>query len=119
MTYRCRQASLAGPTPRRVGRHIFFPGAILLLLTCGQVTAEDWPQFRGPNCSGVSLSKQSLPVEFSAKDKVRWSVKLGDGIGSPVIAKGRVFVTAMTAKQKIGVACFDAGSGKELWSREW
>jgi outer membrane protein assembly factor BamB len=116
MIYGCGQAKIPRPTTRTVGRHILYPGAILLL-ACGQVPAEDWPQFRGPNCGGVSTSKHSLPVEFSAKDKVRWSAKLGDGIGSPVIAKGRVFVTAMTAKQKFGVSCLDAGSGKELWSR--
>jgi outer membrane protein assembly factor BamB len=83
------------------------------------LAAEDWPQFRGPNCSGVSASKRSLPVEFSEKKNVRWSVKLGDGIASPVVAAGRVFTTAMTAKQKFGVFCFDAAGGKPLWSREW
>lgn len=27
--------------------------------------AEDWPQFRGINASGVTMSKKPLPTEFS------------------------------------------------------
>ena len=57
----------------------------------GLSNAEDWPQFRGPNASGVSWSDAPLPVEFSATENVAWSIEMGDGIGSPVIAAGRVF----------------------------
>jgi outer membrane protein assembly factor BamB len=92
---------------------------ILALALPATLKAEDWPQFRGPNCSGVSMSRLPLPTEFSSKDKVRWSVNLGDGIASPIVSRGRVFVTAMTEKEKFGVFCFDAGNGKELWKREW
>src|SRR5262245_44946687 len=38
--------------------------AALLFPVSPQLTAEDWPQFRGPNCSGVSSSKKSLPLHF-------------------------------------------------------
>jgi hypothetical protein len=48
--------------------------------------AEDWPQFRGPNCSGVSASIKPLPTTFSDKEHVRWSADLGEGIASPVVA---------------------------------
>jgi outer membrane protein assembly factor BamB len=81
--------------------------------------AEDWPQFRGPNCSGVSTSKKALPTEFSDKDKVRWSADLGEGIASPIVAGGRVLATAMTGKQRFAVFCLDAGTGKLLWKRDW
>jgi len=70
----------------------------LAVLTPGRLTADDWPQFRGPNCSGVSSSKKSLPLHFSRTKNIRWSAELGDGIGSPVVAAGRVFCTAMAGK---------------------
>jgi outer membrane protein assembly factor BamB len=83
-----------------------------------RLAAEDWLQFRGPNCSGVSPSNRPLPVKFSHKDKVLWSVPLADGIASPVVAGGRVFVTAMTGPQRFAVLGLDAASGKTLWKRE-
>ncbi|MFO1483682.1 MAG: PQQ-binding-like beta-propeller repeat protein [Verrucomicrobiaceae bacterium] len=80
--------------------------------------AEDWAQFRGSNGSGVSSSK-NLPQEFSTDKNVAWKVKLGDGIGSPVIKNGRVFTTAMLGDQKLGIFSFDAASGKELWQSDF
>src|SRR5687767_2366931 len=88
-----------------------------LLLAPARLDAEDWPQFRGHNGSGVSTSK-GLPEKFSFKEKVLWEATLGDGIGSAVIAGGKVYTTAMTAPEKFGVFCHDAATGKELWKRE-
>lgn len=81
--------------------------------------AEDWPQFRGHNASGVAASTYALPSEFSQTDKVKWSAQLGDGIGSPIVMAGRVFTTAMVTPEKLGVFCFDAAQGKQLWRREF
>lgn len=97
-------------------------GWFALLLT-GALAAEDWPQFRGPNCSGVSLSKHALPERFSTTQNVAWTAELGDGIGSPTIAGGRVFSTAMVGKKpevrKFVVYCIAAVTGKTLWQREF
>lgn len=83
------------------------------------LTAEDWPQFRGPNASAVAGSTYPLPVEFSQTEKVKWKAHLGDGIGSPIVAAGRVFATGMVADQTFGVFCFDAAQGDLLWRREF
>ncbi len=93
--------------------------AAVLMLVGAVGRAEDWPQFRGPNCSGISTSSQKLPTEFSATKNVRWSATLGDGIGSPVVAAGRVFVSAMTGEETVSLFAFDAASGKKLWQRDW
>lgn len=96
--------------------------ASLLFMDASRLAAEDWPQFRGPNSTGVSHGAKPLPSEFSPTKNVRWSATLGDGIGSPAVVAGRVFVTAMSdpkaGEQKLIVFAFDAESGKKLWQRE-
>lgn len=90
--------------------------AILSLGRTTRTLAEDWPQFRGVNSSGVSTSK-GLPVEFSATRNVVWQATLGDGVGSPAIAKGRVFSAGMTGPEEFSLFAHDAMSGKQLWTR--
>lgn len=94
---------------------------VLLIIVAWSVPvmADDWPQFRGPNCSGVSTTAANLPVEFSDTDHVAWSVALGDGIGSPVVVSGRVFTTAMVGADEVGLYAFDAATGEQLWMRQW
>ena len=92
---------------------------IAIVATTASVHADDWPQFRGPNCTGISATSQPLPAKFSAIENVRWSVKVGDGVGSAIVAAGRVFVTAMTADETVSLFAFDAATGKKLWQRDW
>jgi len=88
-------------------------------LAANYLVADDWPQFRGIGGSGVSTEKKALPSEFSATQNHRWSVKLGDGVGSPIIVGGRVFVTAMTGPEKFAVISLDVNTGSEMWRREY
>ena len=91
---------------------------VLALLT-GAVHAEDWPQFRGPNCTGISSGTAPLPTKFSGTEGVTWTAKLGDGIGCAVVAAGRVFTSAMVDDETVGLFAFDVDSGDELWKRTW
>jgi outer membrane protein assembly factor BamB len=79
--------------------------------------AGDWPQFRGINGSGVAEGPEPLPVEFSQDSNVLWQAAPGDGIGSPVVASGRVFTTAWLGDAGYAVFCHDAVSGAERWKR--
>lgn len=80
---------------------------------------DDWPQFRGPNCTGISRSAAPLPTKFSADENVAWSAKLGDGIGCPVVAEGRVFVSEMIGPETVALTAWEAATGKQLWQRQW
>lgn len=98
----------------------FALGSVSLILGPAvlRTQAEDWPQFRGQNASGVSTSASPLPVSFSTQSNVAWSVELGDSVASPVICQGRVYTTAMVGERTLGVFCFDAKTGAKLWQRE-
>jgi outer membrane protein assembly factor BamB len=94
----------------------------MALAAGGRATAEDWPQWRGPNCTGVSATQQTLPVEFSQSRNLLWSAQLGDAISSPVVAEGRVFSTAVLGPKpgnQFVVYCHDAASGQLQWKREF
>ena len=94
-----------------------------LLWIGGVALAEDWPQFRGPNGTGISKESRNLPVKFSFEEKVKWSVELGKGIACPIVVGGRVFETAMVGEQegeqKFTVFAFDAATGKPLWEKKF
>jgi outer membrane protein assembly factor BamB len=91
----------------------------MLLGWTALASAEDWTQFRGSNARGVVLSSAPLPTEFSAEQNVKWSVTLGEGIASPVVAGGRVYTTSMSGPTKFKVFAFETASGKPLWNREF
>src|SRR6266404_5015316 len=50
-----------------------------------------WPQFRGPNCSGLGGGKP--PVHFGPGQNVRWKRAVGSGLSSPIVWGERVFLT--------------------------
>ena len=43
-----------------------------------------WPQFRGPNGSGVA-DDQKPPVEFGPDKNVKWKVDAPPGLSSPTL----------------------------------
>ncbi|HTU20550.1 MAG TPA: PQQ-binding-like beta-propeller repeat protein, partial [Gemmataceae bacterium] len=92
----------------------------VLLLLAQLAFAGDWPQFRGRGGAAVSDEK-ALPVKWSTTENVRWKAELpGRGVSSPVIAAGRVYVTAASAyrQRRLHVLCFDAVTGKKVWERQ-
>ena len=108
----CRSVCLAAPV-------VWTAGLVLLLTARTPAQADDWPQFRGPNCSGISREGKPLPTKFSATENLRWSAEVGDGVGGAVVAAGRLFVSGMTGPETVTLFAFDASSGKPLWKREW
>src|SRR5260221_1571169 len=79
-------------------------------------SAAEWPQFRGPNSSGIGDGKP--PVEFGPSQNVLWKMAVGSGLSSPIIAKGRVLLTEFDrATKQLATLCIDQRTGKVLWRR--
>jgi len=87
------------------------------VLSLGSLTAQDWPQWRGPQFDGSSPSAKGLSSKFSKTEGLSWSVALpGEGASTPVIFGDRVFLTsADLATKELLVLALDRKTGKELW----
>ncbi|MEI7686593.1 MAG: quinonprotein alcohol dehydrogenase, partial [Planctomycetota bacterium] len=66
------------------------------------LSAEDWPQFRGPTACGLSR-ETDLPLTWGGpKDEnVIWSAALpGSGLSSPITWKDRIVVMGTSRKDE-------------------
>src|ERR671916_382022 len=53
----------------------------------------NWPQWRGPESSGIS-SEKNLPVEWSTTKNLKWKAAVpGRGHSSPIVWGSKVFLT--------------------------
>lgn len=94
---------------------------MLALLTSSPASGQDWPQWRGPNRDGVLRSEVPLIKELPPKSLPReWTVPVGAGYSGPTVADGRIYLTDRQAQSDESgserVLCFDAATGRELWS---
>ena len=98
----------------------FTLAALLASIPMTVSIAADWPQFKGPNASGVSTEK-NLPIEWSKDKGIKWKAPLpARGVSSPVVAANKVYLTCSSGSRddRLHVLCFDALTGKQLWHRQ-
>ena len=88
----------------------------LALVSC--VLCAEWPQFRGPNSSGIATGA-SPPVEFGPGKNELWRLPLGSGHSSPCVARDSIFVTTYDkALKKLAVVCIDRFKGEIRWQKD-
>jgi outer membrane protein assembly factor BamB len=93
--------------------------------------AEDWPHWFGPTHDAV-WHEEGIIESFPAEGpKVLWRAPVNKGYSGPSVAAGKVFLSDRIAgdvqnrKQGQGLPgverylCFDASTGKPLWTREY
>jgi outer membrane protein assembly factor BamB len=69
--------------------------AALVAAALFPVSAENWPQWRGPAGQGVSTETQ-LPTEWAPDRNIAWKAALaGGGHSSPVVWGDRIFLTSV------------------------
>ncbi|MFL2483716.1 MAG: PQQ-binding-like beta-propeller repeat protein [Verrucomicrobiales bacterium] len=87
--------------------------------------AQDWTKFRGPTGDG-HVTVKSIPLKWSDTENVKWKVSVpGKGWSSPVISKGKIYLTSAVAEgdnqdaadvsRELRVICYDSSNGKEIW----
>ena len=92
--------------------------AAVLVAWAAPAAAGDWPAFRGPEGNGVARGDRA-PLRWGPGTNVRWKAPLpGPGNSSPIVSRGRVFITcAEDQGKKRNLYCFDRRSGERLWVR--
>lgn len=97
------------------------PICVSMVSLMTSLQASDWPEFRGPTGQGIS-NAVNVPTQWSATQNVAWKVEVpGRGWSSPVLAKGRIYLTTSTgegSEVRLRALCFDAKDGRVLWDTE-
>jgi outer membrane protein assembly factor BamB len=99
-------------------RYLFVVAAIIAIAETVSVRAQDWPRFRGPNGSGVSLEKHELPAKIGPDENVAWQVDVPHGVSSPVVFDDRVYLTGVRDKSTLIVFALNATDGSKVWEAE-
>jgi outer membrane protein assembly factor BamB len=81
------------------------------------IGAADWPQWQGPDRTGISKETGLLKAWPANGPAVVWSAQgLGKGYGSMAVAGERVFVQGMSGANSV-VFALNRADGKPVWSK--
>jgi outer membrane protein assembly factor BamB len=79
--------------------------------------ANDWPQWQGPDRTGISKETGLLKAWPASGPPLVWAATgLGSGYGSMAVAGDRVYVQGARNQQSVVIA-LNRADGKEVWSK--
>jgi outer membrane protein assembly factor BamB len=82
-----------------------------------ELTAEDWPGFRGPARDGRRPGVR-IATDWKAQPPKRlWERKIGPGWGSFAVVGSRLYTQEQFGEIE-RVVCLDAATGKTIWAHE-
>lgn len=91
--------------------------SLVVFLCAVSVLAADWPQWRGPNRSGVSNETGLLKQWPAGGPKLLWQVNdLGDGYSTPVVVGARIYMMSNRGMDNEYVQAISATDGKVIWT---
>src|SRR5579871_379760 len=114
--------------------------ATILIAISAFAADSNWPQFRGPDASGVGAGSPPVSWDGESGKNVLWKTAIpGLGHSSPIVWGDKIFLTTAVSEsgdaklkvglygditsvenegpQKFNVYCIDRKSGKVLWER--
>ena len=106
-----------------VSRRSLVPLVILLCSISAAMAETSWPRWRGPNINGIS-DETGWQAKWSDDGPKRlWKARVGTGFSSVSVANGKVYTLGNSGRgrgdEKDTVFCFDAATGKQIWSHAY
>ena len=98
-------------TRQRTGRSMTV--VTMLWLMSLPATAQDWPQWRGPDRDGA-VAAFDVPSSWPAELTQQWKVEVGFGYATPILVGDRVYMFARQDDDEVMMA-LDAESGETVW----
>src|SRR5580765_4918246 len=96
-------------------RRLSFMLPLFLLALCGTAqSSPQWPQFRGPNGSGVAADAKP-PIKIGPTNGVLWKVEVPWSPASPCVWDDRIFLTTLNDGE-LQTRCHSTADGKLLWA---
>lgn len=106
---------------------------LVLSLIRSAATADDWPQWMGPQRDNVWREDGLLEKFPAAGPTVLWSTPVAGGYSGPAVAAGKVFITDYVTADNVKVDnfdrrefsgterihCLEETTGKVLWTHEY
>tara|TARA_B100001123_G_C15343554_1_gene1036029 strand:- start:4844 stop:6073 length:1230 start_codon:yes stop_codon:yes gene_type:complete len=91
---------------------------ILVLCPVEFVSAQDWPQFLGPNRNGT-YPGPSLSITWAGENpKLLWQRDVGEGFAGPVVVGERLLLFHRVDDFEV-LEALDVKSGQTIWKRQY
>jgi outer membrane protein assembly factor BamB len=90
---------------------------VFLLLFAQPIIAQEWNQWRGPARNGA-VAAANEPQVWPEKLTQTWRVEIGEGYSSPVVDKGKVYVSSRRDPDEI-VMAINLADGKVIWKQQY
>ncbi len=103
-------------TGTRFGRTAILTAGFFLLAAVG-VAENIWPQWRGPERTGVAPGA-AWPGKLDGI-QLLWRVELDKGYPGPIVSEDRVFVAETANSDTEIVRALDRKTGQEIWRASW
>ena len=89
----------------------------LVALLASVVSAQDWPDFRGPSRNGVYPGTIAATLPANGPEAL-WEKEVGAGFANPVVANGRLILFHRVGSNEV-VEALDSATGKPVWKHEY
>src|SRR3989442_11772985 len=83
-----------------------------LAVSGADLSPPNWPQFRGPNSSGIAADAKP-PVKIRPTNRVLWKIDVPWSPSSPCVWRDRIFLTTF-ADGQLQTLCYDPADGRSL-----